>query len=129
MTPALSLQHQDVVLNLAGVLKAACPRELKVVIAPFDVVLADDTVLQPDVLVARRDDLTPSDLPAAPLLVIEVLTPSTRLIDLNLKRARYGAAGCPSYWVIDPEALTLTAWELRGGEYVEADYVEADLPP
>jgi Uma2 family endonuclease len=49
--------------------------------------LADDTVLQPDLLVTRRSDTTERNLPVAPLLAIEVLSPSTRLIDLNLKRA------------------------------------------
>jgi Uma2 family endonuclease len=54
----------------------------------MDVVLADDTVLQPDALVARRSDLSERDLPAAPLLAVEVLSPSTRHIDLTLKRSR-----------------------------------------
>lgn len=76
-------------------------------------------MLQPDLLVARRIDFTERHLPTAPLLAVEVLSPSTRLIDLNLKRARYQAAGCPAYWVIDPDEPSLTAWELRGGEYVE----------
>ncbi|MGH3501187.1 MAG: Uma2 family endonuclease [Nocardioidaceae bacterium] len=57
--------------------------------APFDVALAPDTIVQPDVLVARRSDLTDDDLPAAPLLAVEVLSPSTQHIDLALKRARW----------------------------------------
>ncbi|HET7326233.1 MAG TPA: Uma2 family endonuclease [Nocardioidaceae bacterium] len=60
---------------------------------------------------------------AAPLLAVEVLSPSTRLIDINLKRARYEAVGCPSYWVVDPDSLTLTAWELRDNVYVEVAHV------
>ena len=92
---------------------------LEVLAAPFDVRLADDTVLQPDVLVCRVADLTQRNLPVAPLLAIEVLSPSTRLVDLNLKRARYEAAGCDSYWVVDPTEPSITAWELRDGAYVE----------
>jgi Uma2 family endonuclease len=95
------------------------PSYLTVLPAPFDVVLADDTVLQPDLLVARRSDFTAHDLPSAPLLVVEVLSPSTRLIDLNLERALYQASGVSSYWVIEPDGPALTAWELRGDEYVE----------
>ncbi len=91
--------------------------------APFDVVLGAHTVLQPDVLVARRDDFTERDLPTAPLLAVEVLSPSTRLVDLNLKRARYEAAGCPSYWVVDPDVPSLTAWDLVDGTYVEVGSV------
>ena len=62
-------------------------------IAPFDVALDDDTVLIPDVLVARREDLTHRNLPAAPVLAVEVLSPSTRRFDLQLKRDRYEEAG------------------------------------
>jgi Uma2 family endonuclease len=38
------------------------------------------------------------------VLAVEVLSPSGRLIDLNLKRAAYQRIGTPSYWVLDPEA-------------------------
>ena len=60
------------------------------------------------------------------LLAVEILSPSTRHVDLSLKRARYETAGCPAYWVIDPDALELTAWELRGGSYVEGAHVAGD---
>ncbi len=124
MTPAPSARHQTVVLGLAVLLRSACPDHLQVFVAPFDVALADDTVVQPDVLVARRSDLTEADLPTAPVLAVEVLSPSTRHIDLDLKRARYERAGCPSYWVIDPgddeRAASIVMWELRDKTYVEA---------
>ena len=54
-----------------------------------------------------------------PLLAVEVLSPSTRMIDYNVKLARYERAGFPSYWVIDPDELRLTAWDLRDGRFVE----------
>jgi Uma2 family endonuclease len=83
------------------------------------VALSDDTVLQPDVLVARTADVTARDLPVPPLLAVEVLSPSTRRIDRWLKWNRYEAAGTPSYWIVDPDGPTVTAWELRGGAYAE----------
>jgi Uma2 family endonuclease len=119
VTPAPSIRHQIVSGRLYSILDAARPASLLVLCAPVDVVLRDDTVVQPDLLVARRMDFTADDLPTAPLLAIEILSPTTRLIDLNLKRARYQAAGCSSYWVVDPDIPTLTAWELRNGRYVE----------
>lgn len=119
VTPAPSWRHQRAVVRLATVLVAAAPADLEVLTAPFDVHLADDTVLQPDVLVCRQADLTQRNLPVPPLLAVEVLSPSTRLVDLNLKRARYEAAGCPAYWVVDPDAPSITAWELKDGAYVE----------
>jgi Uma2 family endonuclease len=120
VTPAPSMRHQDAALSLAVLLRAASPPALKVLTAPFDVTLADDTVLQPDVLVFDRKQVTARDLPGAPLLAVEVLSPSTRRFDLHLKRSRYEAAGTAAYWVVDPgEPPALTAWELRAGEYVE----------
>ena len=123
VTPAPSRRHQRMSFRLGVVLDAACPKDLEVLAAPFDVALADDSILQPDLVVARRSDLTERDLPVAPLLAVEVLSPSTRRIDLTLKRSRYETAGCPSYWVVDPDEPALTAWELRDGDYVEVAHV------
>ena len=114
VTPAPKPIHQRAAFGLARLLHDACPSELEVLMAPLDVVLGANTVLQPDVLVGRE-----RDLPTAPLLAVEVLSPSTRLVDMELKSARYEAAGCPSYWVVDPDVPSLTAWDLVEGAYVE----------
>lgn len=126
VTPAPVLRHQRAAFRLARLLDDACPDDLELIMAPFDVALSDDTVLEPDVLVARVDDLTERDLPTAPLLAVEVLSPSTRRYDLLLKRSRYEAAGTPSYWVVDPDEPSVTAWELRDGVYAEAGRAAGD---
>ncbi len=123
VTPTPWLAHQQVVFALARLLDDASPKECIVVPGPVAVLLAEDTELQPDIVVARRRDISHGKLPAAPMLAVEVLSPSTRLIDLNLKKARYEAAGCPSYWVVDPDHLELTAWELADGAYDEVAQV------
>lgn len=104
-------------MNLAVQLKSLCPPELRVFVAPLDVVYADDTVMQPDVLVARRSDLGERNLEGYPVLAVEVLSPSTRHLDLAFKRARYEAAGCQSYWVVDPLQPSIACWELEEGTY------------
>jgi len=120
VSPAPRMRHQRAVTRLWRLLDDACPADLEVFVAPFDVVLAADTVLLPDVLVARRPDLTERDLSGAPVLAVEVLSPSSRLIDLTVKRDRFRAAGTPSYWVVDPDEPSLTAWELAAdGAYAE----------
>jgi Uma2 family endonuclease len=126
VTPAPVPRHQVMVGELYLLLRNSCPESLRVLLAPLDVVLAPDTVVQPDLLVTRRVDLTERNLPTAPLLAVEVASPSTRLLDLNLKKARYEQAGCPSYWVVDPDQVTLTAWELHDGQYVEVARVTGD---
>ena len=77
VTPSPSLPHQHVVLSLAMVLKLARPDHLIVVIAPYDYRQSDSTTLQPDVLVARVEDVSHRYLPRAPVLAVEVRSPST----------------------------------------------------
>lgn len=119
VTPAPRFRHQSTVSLLHIVLHEALPDGLVVLFAPFDVVLADDTVIQPDLLVAPRDAFTEADLPTAPLLAVEVLSPSTRGIDLLLKKDRLQRAGCPNYWVVDPDEPSIVAWALSDGTYQE----------
>jgi Uma2 family endonuclease len=126
VTPAPSSGHQGVVVEVCYLLRGLCPPDLRVIVAPFDVALSDDSVLQPDLLVARREDFAERDLPTAPLLAVEVMSPSTRRIDRMLKHARYEAAGCPSYWLIDPDEPALTVFELHDGRYVEETHVTGD---
>lgn len=126
VTPSPMHRHQSAVGELYVQLRLGCPADLQVLLAPFDVVLADDTVVQPDLLVARRADFTERELPVAPLLAVEILSPSTRRIDLMLKRSRYEAAGCPSYWVVDPDVPSIIAWELRDGAYALVGEVSGD---
>jgi Uma2 family endonuclease len=126
VSPSPTRLHQRAVYRLWQLLNDACTPEFEVLGAPFDVVLADDTVMIPDVVVARRADLTDKDLPAAPVLVVEVLSPSTRRFDLMLKRSRFEAAGTQSYWVVDPDEPALIAWELRDGSYIEVAHVRAE---
>ncbi|WP_460835519.1 Uma2 family endonuclease [Nocardioides hungaricus] len=126
VTPAPLVRHQHAVMNLVRALDTALPPGLLLYTAPLDVVLGDDTLVQPDLLVARRADFTERDLSAPPLLAVEVLSPSTRRVDLNLKRVRYEAAGCPSYWVFDPDRVELTVWELDGAGYGSPTVVRGD---
>jgi len=128
VSPAPRPLHQRAAGRIFMQLTEACPAGLEVFTAPLDVVLADDTVLEPDVLVARQSDLTDRDLPAVPLLAVEVLSPSSRRIDLLLKHSRLEAAGCPTYWIVDPDEPSLTAWELADGTYVPVGTVTGTQP-
>lgn len=129
VTPAPGWPHQEMAGTLYVLLREACPADLRVLIAPFAVRPNRYTELQPDVLVARYDDLTLKDLPVAPVLAVEVLSRNTRMIDLNLKRAAFARLGVASYWVLDPNARTpsVTALELGDdGEYQRVAFVTGD---
>jgi Uma2 family endonuclease len=120
VSPALGLRHQTIVYQLHRLLDDACPADLYVIGAPFAVQTDVSNEVQPDVLIARFSELTNKNLPTAPVLAVEVLSPSGRLIDLNLKRAHYQRLGTPSYWVLDPDVPDLLVLELdSGGQYRE----------
>ncbi len=130
VSPAPRRYHQRAVGRLYRLLDDACPADHEVLMAPFAVALADDTELQPDVLVAGFGDLTDQELPGAPALAVEVLSPSTRLFDLYVKRLRLEQAGAPAYWVVDPDPARprLLAWELIDGMYQQVAEVTGKDP-
>lgn len=111
-------RHQLVVTALVVLLSGRCPDGLRVSQAPFAVELFADSVVEPDVLVFRPEDLDERGLVSPPVLVVEVLSPSTRARDLRRKKELYRRAGVASYWVVDPDdEVALTAWQLRDGHY------------
>jgi Uma2 family endonuclease len=126
VTPGPSLHHQGVLRQLTVLLLPQVPPGHTLLFAPFDVRLDEYSVLQPDLLVARDEDFDSRRLNGPPVLAVEVLSPSTRRIDLTLKKARYEAAGCAAYWVVDPETPSVTAWHLVAGEYVETARATGD---
>ena len=119
VTPAPSTRHQACVGAVYRLLHAQRRPGEVVLTAPYDYLVSQSTVLEPDVLVARLEDLTEANLPATPLLVVEVLSPSTRRIDATAKRRAYEEAGVPAYWMVDPEEPSITVLELVDGRYVE----------
>ena len=128
VSPSPRVRHQIVSFRLAQALDTRCPEDLRVLIAPTDVVLSEDTLVVPDLIVARKTDFTEKNLPVAPLLAVEILSPSNRLFDLNIKHDRYRRAGVASYWIVDPDRPSLTAWELQDGEYRQIAEVSGDEP-
>lgn len=113
LSPPPGLCHQKVVFRLVGTLDAVCPPGLEVLVGPFAVRPSHTVEPRPDALVGRTGDFTEKLLPVAPLLAVEVFSPSSVLNDLNNKRAAYQRLGVPSYWVIDLEEPALIAFELN----------------
>lgn len=114
VSPAPGLSHQTVVLKLGHMLtQPAESAGLLVAIAPFDVVLGDSTVVEPDIVVAPESAFSERDLASAPLLAVEVRSPATARVDRLLKREIYERAGVGSYWLVDPTVPSVTVLELQ----------------
>jgi Uma2 family endonuclease len=117
VSPIPDVRHQKVLMKIGVALERACPEGLEVLLAPFAVRPSTATELQPDALVGRVEDFTEEALPVAPVLAVEVLSPSSVINDLNNKKAAYERLGVRSYWVVDPQAPSITVFELVDGRY------------
>ena len=83
----------------------------KVYFAPFDVILSDANVVQPDLIFVsneRAHIVTEDNVRGAPDLVVEILSPSTADQDRTVKRDLYARYGVSEFWLIDPYARTVT---------------------
>jgi Uma2 family endonuclease len=123
VSPRPTTVHQFVAMRLLRVLADACPEDLCVVPEPA-VELGPQTEFDPDLVVVRMDQIGGAKLTEPPLLVVEIRSPSTALVDLNRKKAAYERFGVPSYWIVnpdppkpDPPKPELTVFELRDGHY------------
>ena len=97
----------------------------------------DEDILVPDLAGWRRERMPEYPVAAyftlPPDWVCEVLSPSTRKLDLGPKRAVYAREGVSYLWLVDPDVQSLEAFELRGNEWVLIDklfdYASVSLPP
>ena len=64
----------------------------------------------------------------APDWVCEVLSPSTRKLDLYEKRPVYAREGVRYLWLVDPADRTLEAFDLRDGQWLVIASVKDDDP-
>jgi Uma2 family endonuclease len=126
VSPRPTTVHQLAATRLATLLDNACPADLCVLAEPT-VQLSADTEFDPDVVVVRQQDVGGAKVTAPPLLVVEVRSPRTALIDLNRKKAAYQGFGVRSYWIMDPEPRrpSLTVFELRHGRYTQLIKIES----
>lgn len=133
VTPAPNLRHQEVVGNLFATLRAhVAARSLgKVYVSPVDVILADTTIVQPDVVFIANDRLrlqSERGIEGPPTLVIEVLSTSTRERDRHTKLQLYARHGVPWYWIVDPDARVVEVYRLEAGTYVLSKRIAGDEP-
>jgi Uma2 family endonuclease len=126
VTPSPNRAHQRCLKALLFVLEAGCLAGYEVMVSPFDFKVGPNTVLIPDLLVARTADLGPQRIERPPALVVEILSPSTRRIDLGTKRLAFEGAGVPTYWIVDPDGPSLTVLQLEDGQYREQGSVTGD---
>ena len=127
VNPAPNVRHQVASVRLASLLLAAAPAPLVVMASPVDWVLQAERpahIRQPDIVVVHPDQLDRRAIRGVPLLVVEILSPSSVERDVVTKRRVYARAGCPHYWLVDPEPPSIVTFALVAGRYERRDRAE-----
>lgn len=109
----------------------------EVYFAPVDLRLTPHEVVQPDLLFIRADRLdiyhARGIVEGPPDLVIEILSPTNRMVDQVRKAALYARSGVPEYWIVDPDGIDLIVQRLVNGQYERiasvADVVHSEVLP
>lgn len=91
----------------------------EVLYAPYPVRLWEGEVREPDVLFYLNEhrDRMDDQRGGPPDVAIEVLTPSTRSVDLREKLALYARARICEYWTVEPIARWIEVHLLEGERY------------
>lgn len=128
VSPRPTTIHQAVAGRLYGLLSDVCPEDLLVVPEPA-LQLTAKTEFVPDLVVVPIDEVGDAKFTSPPLLVVEVRSPSTAIIDLNRKKTAYERFGVPSYWIVNPDLAQpdVTVFELRDGHYATVAVTTASL--
>jgi Uma2 family endonuclease len=88
--------------------------------APADVRLSPHDIVQPDLFFVRHERLHlihEQVYEGAPDLVIEILSPSTRVYDEVRKADLYASTGVPELWFADSDERDIRAYKLVGNRY------------
>jgi Uma2 family endonuclease len=121
LVPAPNEFHQRVSMNLTLIL-GPFVRTMKLgdlYYAPFDVVLSDTNIVQPDILfisAARSAVITERNVQGSPDLVVEILSASQPGRDEVTKRRLYTEFDVAEYWIVDPGRRTVRVF--KAGELV-----------
>ena len=131
--------HQETVLELgAQILQQLRGTSCKPYIAPFDVRLAQaietddriETVVQPDLaVICDKRKLDDKGCRGAPDWIIEVLSPSTAVKDMDHKRRLYEHYGVKEYWIVHPVDHWVMVYTLQEqGHYDQYQLHSLDMP-
>jgi Uma2 family endonuclease len=122
MTAAPIVEHQRVSRNLQFILdsyiRASNWGEL--FSAPIEVFLGEEDFVQPDLVCvsrARQEIIKEKNIEGAPDLIVEILSPTTTRTDRVVKAKVYARRQVPHYWIVDPVAHTLEAFQWENGSY------------
>ncbi len=118
MSPTPVPIHQKIATNLTAEFHFQLKKCRQcVTYLPLDYLVADDTIVQPDMLVVCKA-ITKKYLDFPPALVAEILSPATSLKDRHTKYSIYEAQQIPYYLIISPETEEVEVYALENNAYI-----------
>lgn len=126
-------RHQTFVMNLSYQIKDYINHnngECMVFPAPFAVFLNKDdiTYVEPDIsVICDQHKITDNGCHGAPDWLIEIVSPSSKLMDYFTKLFKYKAAGVREYWIVDPFKQRVTVYFFEK-ETVEEYSFDDEIP-
>ena len=120
MSPSPTYRHQRVVGNFARDLGIHFKGQTcQAITAPMDVVLSEEDVVQPDLLVVCDPrQIKRTHIEGAPTLAVEILSGDSAARDRLLKLALYARSGVKEYWIVTPWPSLVEVLLLEGTRYV-----------
>lgn len=133
MVPSPNEPHQRISAEIEYLLQSYVKKRRTgfVYDAPFDVVLSDEDVVQPDIIYVskeRRNIITHNNIQGAPDLVIEILSPKISYRDREIKRKLYYKYGVKEYWIVDPVKQTIEVLSRDVAGYKKTGMYTVDTP-
>ena len=120
--PPPTAWHQGLVIRIAHRLHSVVGPD-RAIVSPVDVAIDEHNVLQPDLLLLAEEDRVRPGMKqvALPLMVFEVLSPSTARRDRLVKADNYLRAGVREVWLVDPDAGTIEIRTRDGATVFDAN--------
>lgn len=118
MSPAPTLRHQRINSRLVTLFTIVLSKDCQNCLAymPIDWKVVEDTVVQTDLsVICGNTNQKYLDFP--PMLVAEILSPSTAIKDRNLKKQIYLSQGVKYYLILDPALDNLEIYEIIENQY------------
>jgi Uma2 family endonuclease len=115
VTPAPRMWHEELWARVFEALRAYVRTEPgvdHVFGSRSDISYGPDTLVSPDIIVVPLEEARTDDWSKIRhlLLVVEVLSASSKRHDRFTKRRLYQEQAVPLYWIVDPEAKTVEVW-------------------
>ncbi len=130
--PAPNFEHQDILGGIFAKIREYVNRQQigKVLPSPFDVILSENVVVQPDIVFISNENLKnikDGRLFGAPDLVVEIVSLGSFKRDRYEKFKIYEEFGIKEYWIVYPGERVIEVWALgESGEYELYSFAEKE---